>query len=195
MDRGAVHRGASLDPRLAEQDHGRNFQFFGLEVELWQIGDSPAAPKFNVVSKPNDWSQSVAQAAPRDRRRGTVGNADHAASVLGRVERGAQCRGRPGLRQQEAAAAVWMSYPLGRSGCLGCSDELPKKQIGPSIYLSGAKAKAFFGLLKRQKEEIEKTRLSPRWQELPAAQDSRIATYLTTLTQRTKPTGRASTSG
>lgn len=39
------------------------FQFFGLEVELWRIGESPAAPKFNVVSKPNDWSKSVAQAA------------------------------------------------------------------------------------------------------------------------------------
>ena len=40
-----------------------SFRFFGLEVELWRIGDSPAAPKFNIVSKPNDWSRSVAQAA------------------------------------------------------------------------------------------------------------------------------------
>ena len=39
------------------------FRFFGLEVELWRIGESPAAPKFNVVSKPNDWSRSVAHAA------------------------------------------------------------------------------------------------------------------------------------
>ncbi|WP_415714466.1 hypothetical protein [Roseibium sp.] len=40
-----------------------SFRFFGLEVELWRIGDSPAAPKFNIVSKPNDWSRSVARAA------------------------------------------------------------------------------------------------------------------------------------
>lgn len=40
-----------------------SFRFFGLEVELWKIADSPAAPKLNIVSKPNDWSQSVAQAA------------------------------------------------------------------------------------------------------------------------------------
>ena len=40
-----------------------SFRFFGLEVELWRIGGSPAAPKFNIVSKPNDWSRSVAQAA------------------------------------------------------------------------------------------------------------------------------------
>lgn len=28
---------------------------FGLEIELWRIGHSPTAPKFNVVSQPNDW--------------------------------------------------------------------------------------------------------------------------------------------
>jgi len=49
------------------------FRFFGLEVELWRIGDSPAAPKFNVVSKPNDghtqWrkqrARSMTQSEPR----------------------------------------------------------------------------------------------------------------------------------
>ena len=30
------------------------FNFFGLEVELWRIGKSPIAPKFNIVCKPND---------------------------------------------------------------------------------------------------------------------------------------------
>jgi len=39
------------------------FMFFGLEVELWRIGNSPMAPKFNVVCKPNDWSRSVISAA------------------------------------------------------------------------------------------------------------------------------------
>lgn len=36
---------------------GDNVQFFGLEVELWRIGDSQIAPKFNVVAKPNDWTK------------------------------------------------------------------------------------------------------------------------------------------
>ena len=40
-----------------------SFRFFGLEVELWRIGNSVAAPKFNIVSKPNDWSHAVTQAA------------------------------------------------------------------------------------------------------------------------------------
>ena len=32
--------------------------FFGVQVELWRIGDSPLAPKFEVVVKPNDWAKS-----------------------------------------------------------------------------------------------------------------------------------------
>jgi len=36
---------------------------FGLEIELWRIGDSPVAPKFNIISQPNDWSRTVQQAA------------------------------------------------------------------------------------------------------------------------------------
>lgn len=32
--------------------------FFGLEIELWRIGDSTVAPKFNVVCQPNDWLKS-----------------------------------------------------------------------------------------------------------------------------------------
>jgi hypothetical protein len=35
------------------------FAFFGIEVELWKIGDSLAAPRFNLISKPNDWSRQV----------------------------------------------------------------------------------------------------------------------------------------
>lgn len=38
--------------------------FFGLEIELWRIGDSVAAPKFNVVSKPNEFvKRQVAERA------------------------------------------------------------------------------------------------------------------------------------
>ena len=43
------------------------FQFFGVEIEIWKIGDSLPAPKFNVVSKPNNWSRSVRQSARRAR--------------------------------------------------------------------------------------------------------------------------------
>ncbi|EAQ78797.1 DUF4268 domain-containing protein [Blastopirellula marina] len=40
-----------------------DIRFFGLQVELWQIGDSPVAPRFNIISSPNDWSKSVSRGA------------------------------------------------------------------------------------------------------------------------------------
>ena len=33
--------------------------FFAIKMELWQIGNSPCAPKFNIISKPNDWAKAV----------------------------------------------------------------------------------------------------------------------------------------
>jgi hypothetical protein len=41
------------------------FNFFGLEIELWRIENSPVAPKFNVVCKPNDWTKKISQSARR----------------------------------------------------------------------------------------------------------------------------------
>ncbi|MGA7686740.1 MAG: hypothetical protein WCC32_08595 [Terriglobales bacterium] len=54
------HR-AALD--WLNQMANKSARFFGLEIELWRIGDSPAAPRFNVVCKPNDWETTVRQAA------------------------------------------------------------------------------------------------------------------------------------
>lgn len=36
-----------------------NIGFFLLEIELWQIGDSEKAPRFNIVEEPNDWSKTM----------------------------------------------------------------------------------------------------------------------------------------
>ena len=35
--------------------------FFGLAIEVWQIGDSLPAPRFTLVSKPNEWSKTKPQ--------------------------------------------------------------------------------------------------------------------------------------
>lgn len=33
--------------------------FFAIKMELWQIGDSSFAPKFQIISKPNDWAKTI----------------------------------------------------------------------------------------------------------------------------------------
>lgn len=32
---------------------------FIVKIELWQIGNSPVAPKFQIISKPNDWAKTI----------------------------------------------------------------------------------------------------------------------------------------
>ena len=33
--------------------------FFAIKMEVWQISDSPFAPKFQVIAQPNDWAKAV----------------------------------------------------------------------------------------------------------------------------------------
>ena len=56
------HR-ATLD--WLNESTDEKFNFFGVEVQLFQIGESPVAPHFSVISKPNDWSKTVSKEAKR----------------------------------------------------------------------------------------------------------------------------------
>lgn len=40
---------------------GEEVSFFLLRIEVWRIGDSLPAPKFDIISKPNDWTKAVRQ--------------------------------------------------------------------------------------------------------------------------------------
>ena len=46
--------------RITQDD----FSFFGIEIEVWRIGNSPPAPKFNIVAKPNDWTRAMRRKRP-----------------------------------------------------------------------------------------------------------------------------------
>jgi hypothetical protein len=39
-----------------------DFAFFGVELELWRIDNSPPAPRFKVVAQPNQWTASLREA-------------------------------------------------------------------------------------------------------------------------------------
>lgn len=104
------HR-AALD-WLNEISH-EDIRFFGLEVELWRIGTSPVAPKFNMVAKPNDWSKAV-----RESRSGGA-TSEHQdlrrlfwRALLDRLDAtNSRISG-----NRTPSRAHWMSWGLGRSG-------------------------------------------------------------------------------
>jgi hypothetical protein len=38
-----------------------DLSFILIRMELWQIGDSPYAPKFHIIAEPNDWAKEIQQ--------------------------------------------------------------------------------------------------------------------------------------
>ena len=146
------HR-AALDWQNEITEEG--FQFFGVEIELWKVGDSLPAPKFNIVSKPNEWSRTVSQGAQRA-----------ASGELSETQL-QQIKFWTGLRDYliETDTPVQCSTPgpwgfltssLGRSGFImepWMSSQ--KKEIGIRLCTTGPNATAHFHLLKAQQEEIK----------------------------------------
>ena len=142
----------------------KRFRFFGLEVELWRIGESPPAPKFNIVSKPNDWSRSITRAAADVELSETRIQQKEYWGALFKVlndEKG------PVSGNREPKPHFWVGFSVGRKGfSLGAGMVRKKNYIKTELYISGNGAKAFFDLLKRQKDEIEKELgYPPEWGE------------------------------
>lgn len=156
------------------------FRFFGVEVELWRIGESPAAPRFNIVSKPNNWNKLVTQAARAiDEAELTSTKALQLAywSALGNV---LMANGGPLARERKPQPQSWMSYSIGRGGFgINASMARPKRQVRAELYISNPSAKAFFHLLRAQQPEIEaELGYALDWEELPEGRDTRISTPL-----------------
>jgi len=152
------------------------FRFFGLEVELWRIGDSPAAPKFNVVSKPNNWSKSVTQAARAIDESELSQTRVTQLAYWEALHRVLNAKGGAISGNRKAQPQSWMAYSIGRSsfGINGATAR-PKRQIRAELYMSGPHAKPFFYLLREQREAIEaEAGHAFVWDELPEGRDTRV---------------------
>ena len=160
-----------------------SFRFFALEVELWRIGGSPAAPKFNVVSKPNDWSRSVARAARSIDDSGLSATRLMQRSYWDALNVALDQERGPISGHRKPQPQSWMGYPIGRTDFnLAACMAITKRQVRAELYIAGDTAKASFHLLREQAAEIEQELgHSLEWEELPAGRDSRVAVYLNDL--------------
>ena len=154
------------------------FKFFGLEVELWQIGDSPVAPKFNIVSKPNDWSRSVGQAA-RQIETGTLTDIK-AAQLEFWTQLAEKLKENSHIRPQKPMPQHWAVFRIGRSGFhISGLHNTRDKCIGVELYINHQNAKDFYNQLYEQKNDIEaEIGHELIWKELPNKSASRIILYL-----------------
>lgn len=153
--------------------------FFGLEIELWRIGESLAAPKFNIVVAPNDWSKSISRAAS------SIANENLSDTPQLQLEYWTALKeflGQRGgtIQIRTPPAQNWMTFAIGRT-YFGMNATLNVREHWSSVYLAlyGADAKTYFHLLHDEKEGIEKEFGSAlEWRELPEGKESHIRLQL-----------------
>jgi hypothetical protein len=151
------HRAALdwLNERTDEKIH-----LFGLEIELWRIGDSPIAPKFNIISQPNDWSRTVQQAAAAS---GEVSAHKQLQLRFWIAFREYMESKGSFVRCQKPVPQHWMNHAIGRSGVhlssivslWNSETNVKGPEIRADLYLDGPNAKQEFAALEKKKQAIE----------------------------------------
>jgi hypothetical protein len=126
--------------------------FFGLEIQLWKIGDSDPAPKFNIVSQPNDWTKRI-RAVQRTGDLDPFREAQLAfwTSLHEKLKE----RNSP-VRMRKPAPRNYMNFGAGRAGfSLAASTHSTKHQMNVQFWISpGGNQEAYYRLLNERREEI-----------------------------------------
>jgi len=147
-----------------------------VEVELWRIGNSPLAPKFEVVVKPNDWAKSGREQA----RAAASASATKQLQLkfwMALIER--LGKSAPQIRPQKPRPQHWLNNSIGRSGFqLNLTANTRDEKLSVELWLTGTGAKQNFARLSEHKEEIEdQLGFALDWQALPDALACRVATW------------------
>ncbi|GEM49626.1 DUF4268 domain-containing protein [Deinococcus cellulosilyticus] len=162
------HR-AALD--WLNNNTGPNINFFGLEIEVWQIGNSAPAPKFNVVSQPNNWTKRMV---------GSRGSEITATKQLQfdywTAMREHFLQQNAVLRPQKPLPQHWMNFAAGRSHFhYFAYANIRDKCIGLGLVISGPDRWAHYYQLLSQKEAIEaEAQMQFEWRALETKKESQV---------------------
>jgi hypothetical protein len=165
------------------------FGFFAVELEALRIGDSIAAPRFNIVGKPNEWSRGITRTTlasdkPLDERQKTY------VAYWSALAEFMADKNAPFKVRTPVARDYWCSFGhLARSGfILVATAGFRDHKIGVEIYLSNRLAKPAFDQLEAQRSTIEaEFGSSLDWQRMNDKKGCRIALSRTDLDPTNKP--------
>ena len=168
------HR-AALD-RLNETPSA-NFQYFGVEIKVWQIGNSACAPQFEIVSKPKDWRRPII----RDTQRAASKAPSETPLWVGRFWREWSDYmtqiGKP-LKGPQSGTWSLLNFDPEHYGSEFYIDAYlinEKKEIGIRLCIEWQSEMKYFYPLKEQRKEIEREFAEPlEWHESLGYEGSRI---------------------
>lgn len=134
---------------------GEHIDFFGIEVELWRIGDSPRAPKFSLVSKPNGWTKHVASIRRSAETEGLSETKQLQREYWSALNEALRQRS-SFIRPQQPPANSWTRFAIGRSGMhLTAFVNMRERYVGVELILRRPEADPHFTSLCDEKEQIE----------------------------------------
>jgi len=147
-----------------------NIEFYLLRIELWQIENSPFAPKFEIVSKPNDWAKTVKESVSgRELTEVKLKQLDFWNDLKEFAKEGNSL-----LRFQKSKPQHWMVISAGSSKA-HFSFTINSKENEFAVELYIPSNKELYYKLESQKEVIEQEiGESLEWMELPERKASRI---------------------
>jgi len=150
--------------------------FFGLEIELWRVNNSPPAPKFNIVSKPNEWSRTVKTTAAKSELSDTKKlQLEYWTEFRKLMEDSGSF-----VRCQKPGPQHWANFSVGRSG-FGLVARMNTRdgEIGVYLNIYGPEKQAHYNLIEEQyKQQIEsEIKIKLDWRALPDAKESHIETH------------------
>lgn len=153
-----------------------SISFFGIEVELWRIGESPAAPRFTIVSQPNDWEDNVrgvAAASEKSRPSEILRLKYWTALREHLIEKKSK------LRPQKPGTNHWYSFGIGTSlAHLNALLIAKEDKVGVELCIVASNANAIFADLIDKQGEIESIiGAKLEWKELADKKMSRIQLY------------------
>jgi len=154
------------------------FRFFGLEVELWKIGDSLAAPNFKIVAKPNDWSREVGQAARRIESEALTETKQRQLKFWTLLRQELQAS-KSSVRPRKPFPQHWMDFSIGRANFwLSATLHSAEKRVGIEFNIRTASLESDFVALEAQRSMVEQQIGQPlAWMELPGKKSSRVALF------------------
>jgi len=147
----------------------KDIDFFGIELELLQIGDSPFAPNFKIVSKPNEWTRSIRN-ENQTRSQGDTLKLEYWTAFNDHLIN----HDKP-ISPRKPLPQHWYDISVGKSGVhFSLTLRSTAKDIGCEVYMSDETAKDLFNYLLKDKVAIETTTGPLEWNELPEGKASRI---------------------
>lgn len=148
----------------------KNVDFFGIEIELLQIADSPYAPNLKLVSKPNEWTRSI-RSQKQSLTEGDTLKLEYWTAFNEYIK-----NNNVKINQRKAAAQHWYDVAIGKSGVhFSLTLRINKKDIACEVYMGDKKAKDLFNYLLDYKEDVENIiEEEMEWKELPEGKSSRI---------------------